>query len=236
MAPHQPWPLLLITCSLYLTPLFYLLGEPAFLARSLNTHLLLSLVCYQLFTLCCFTHPDTPRRSSYSIYIDDINNISRPVWYNMYYWMELTVLYLSPTLWPSIHRLYLCSHHLDPAIHCLYSGIYTVPYWRIQIDRSMKIFINYTVHPQPSFYLYLILQIFQRFWAEFFSSFSCTLTKVGTHFFYSGISNSTTFGHFSCQWMAEFFPYYLELDYLIFIDFLCPAGLHTTLTRNMQIF
>ncbi len=27
------------------------------------------------------SHPDTPHRSSYNIYIDDINNISRPIWY-----------------------------------------------------------------------------------------------------------------------------------------------------------
>jgi hypothetical protein len=59
-------------------PTFYLLGEPAFLARGANAYPLLSLVCYQLFTLCCFTHPETSHRSSYSIYIDDINNISCP--------------------------------------------------------------------------------------------------------------------------------------------------------------
>jgi hypothetical protein len=41
-------------------PLFYLLGEPASLARGANTHPLLSLVCYQLFSPCCFTHPKAP--------------------------------------------------------------------------------------------------------------------------------------------------------------------------------
>jgi hypothetical protein len=42
----------------------------------------LSLVCYQLLTFCCFAHHDTPHGSSYNIYINDINNISRPVWYS----------------------------------------------------------------------------------------------------------------------------------------------------------
>jgi hypothetical protein len=72
-----PSPLVFVTPSYATT--FYLLGEPAFLACSVNTHPLLSLVCYQLFTLCCFTHPKAPHRSSYNIYIDDINNISRLV-------------------------------------------------------------------------------------------------------------------------------------------------------------
>ncbi len=53
----------------------------SFLDRGANTHPLFSLVCYRLLTLCCFTQPDSPHRSSYNIYRDDINNISRPVWY-----------------------------------------------------------------------------------------------------------------------------------------------------------
>jgi hypothetical protein len=57
-------------------PSFYLLGEPAF-SRGANTHPLLSLVCYQVLTLCYFSHPNTPHRSGNNIYIDDINNISR---------------------------------------------------------------------------------------------------------------------------------------------------------------
>ncbi len=82
----EMWPMLIPPlasyCPLFLliTP-FYLLGEPAFLACGANSHPLLSLVCYQLLTFCYFTHPDTPHTSGYNIYIDDINNISRPVWY-----------------------------------------------------------------------------------------------------------------------------------------------------------
>ncbi len=83
----EMWPTLIPPLASYcplfflITP-FYLLGEPAFLARGANTHPLVSLVCYQLLTLCYFTHPNTPHRSGYKIYIDDIINISRPVWYN----------------------------------------------------------------------------------------------------------------------------------------------------------
>jgi hypothetical protein len=47
------------------TPLFYLLGDPASFARGANSHPLLPLVCYQLFSPCCFTHPKAPHRSSY---------------------------------------------------------------------------------------------------------------------------------------------------------------------------
>jgi hypothetical protein len=45
------------------TPL-YLLGDPASSARGAYTHPLLSLVCYQLLSPCCFTHPKAPHRSS----------------------------------------------------------------------------------------------------------------------------------------------------------------------------
>ncbi len=58
--------------------LFLLTWRTSFLAHGANTHPLLSLVCYQLPTLCCFSHPNTPRGLSYNIYIDDINKISRP--------------------------------------------------------------------------------------------------------------------------------------------------------------
>ncbi len=75
---------LLYLSPLLTLPLFYLLGGPAFLARGANTHPLLSLVCYQLFTPCCYSHPKAPHRSSYNIYIDDIN-ISRFVWYSMWF-------------------------------------------------------------------------------------------------------------------------------------------------------
>ncbi len=46
-------------------PSCYLLGEPASLARGVNTHPLLFLVSYQLFSPCCITHPKAPHRSSY---------------------------------------------------------------------------------------------------------------------------------------------------------------------------
>jgi hypothetical protein len=42
------------------TPSFYLLGDPVSFARGANTHPLLSLLCYQLFSPCCFTHPRHP--------------------------------------------------------------------------------------------------------------------------------------------------------------------------------
>jgi hypothetical protein len=67
-------------CLLFLLiPPFLLTWRTSFLARGANTHPLLSLVCYQLLTLSCITHPDTPYQSGYNIYIDDINNISRPI-------------------------------------------------------------------------------------------------------------------------------------------------------------
>jgi hypothetical protein len=72
-----PHPLFYSTNPFYITT-FYLLWKPAFLARGANTHPLLSLVCFQLFTPYCFTHPETAHRSSYSIYIDDINNSAVP--------------------------------------------------------------------------------------------------------------------------------------------------------------
>ncbi len=59
-----------------LSPSILLTWRTSFLARGANTHPLLSLVCCQLPTLCCFSQPSTPHRSSYNIYIDDINNIS----------------------------------------------------------------------------------------------------------------------------------------------------------------
>ncbi len=57
-------------CSLL--PAFLLTWRTSFLA-----HPLLPLVCYQLPTLCCFSHPNTLHRSSYNIYTD-INNIRCP--------------------------------------------------------------------------------------------------------------------------------------------------------------
>jgi hypothetical protein len=80
------YPLLLIARSFYLPPLsmlptFLLTWRTSYLARGANTHPLWSLVCYQLFTLCHFSHPNTPHKSSYNIYlrVDDINSISHLV-------------------------------------------------------------------------------------------------------------------------------------------------------------
>ncbi len=76
-----PRPLLsffLLGTPYFCYPLYLLTWRTRFLARGLNTHPLFSLVCYQLHNLCCFSHPNTPYRSSYNIYIDDINNISCP--------------------------------------------------------------------------------------------------------------------------------------------------------------
>ncbi len=75
--------LLIVRYFLLATPHFYyplslLTWRTSFLALGVNTHPLSSLVCYQLPTLCCFSHPNTPHRSSYNVYIDDINIISRP--------------------------------------------------------------------------------------------------------------------------------------------------------------
>jgi hypothetical protein len=88
-------------------PFFLLTWRISFLDRGANTHSLLSLVCYRLFTLCHFSHPDTPQRSSYNIYIDDINNISCPVWYNELY----LIFFLSLSMYICICVLYKITKH-----------------------------------------------------------------------------------------------------------------------------
>jgi hypothetical protein len=80
LCPSLPALLLATSCSLL--PAFLLTWRTSFLACGVN-HPLLSLVCYQLPTLCYFSPPsptlhNTPHRSSYNIYINYINNISRP--------------------------------------------------------------------------------------------------------------------------------------------------------------
>jgi hypothetical protein len=75
-APCFPLPApSLFTNPLYVTH-FLLTWRTSFLAHGVNTYPILPLVCYQLFTLCNFSYPNTFHRSSYNIYIDDINNIS----------------------------------------------------------------------------------------------------------------------------------------------------------------
>jgi hypothetical protein len=83
VAHVNPAPCFLLPALFTYNP-FLLTWRTSFLAPGANTHPLLSLVCYQLLTLCYFAHPDTPHRSGYNIYINDINNISRPVWYNYF--------------------------------------------------------------------------------------------------------------------------------------------------------
>ncbi len=57
-----------------INPSFYSLGDPSSFARGANTHPLLSLVSYQLFSLAV---SPTPRHLTLHIYIYNINNISR---------------------------------------------------------------------------------------------------------------------------------------------------------------
>ncbi len=60
----------------------YVLGDPFSFARGANIYPLSSLVSYQLFSPCCLTHPEGTPQIKLHIYIEDINNISPPVWYN----------------------------------------------------------------------------------------------------------------------------------------------------------
>ncbi len=60
---------------------FYLLGDPSSFACGANIHPVSSLVSYQLFSPCCLTHPEGTPQIKLHIYIDNINNISRPIWY-----------------------------------------------------------------------------------------------------------------------------------------------------------
>ncbi len=71
---------------LYSIPLFapfvfpvYLLGDSSSFAHGANIYPLSSLVSYQLFSPCCLTHLEGTPQINLHIYIDDINNISHPV-------------------------------------------------------------------------------------------------------------------------------------------------------------
>ncbi len=77
-APCSSLPALFTCHPSFLLPAFLLTWRTSFLSRGANAHPLLSLVCYQLPNLCYFSHPNTPHRSIYNIYIDDINNTSHP--------------------------------------------------------------------------------------------------------------------------------------------------------------
>jgi hypothetical protein len=59
-------------------PLFTYLEIPLLLLV-VRTHPLLSLVSYQLFSPYCLAHPEGTPQIKLHIYIDNINNISRPV-------------------------------------------------------------------------------------------------------------------------------------------------------------
>ncbi len=76
----------LTPCISNRTTLLYLIGELASLLVVTNAHPPLSLVCQQLpFPLLCPSHPFTPYSSSYTIYIDNINNISVVFIWDIYY-------------------------------------------------------------------------------------------------------------------------------------------------------
>jgi hypothetical protein len=77
-------PLASFNPSYTICPPVYLLGDPSYFARGANTHPLLPLVGYQLSSPCCLTHPEGTPQIKLHIYIDNINNISRPGWYNYY--------------------------------------------------------------------------------------------------------------------------------------------------------
>ncbi len=67
--------------SYTIPPPVYLLGDPSSFACGANTHSLLSLDGYQLFSPCCWTHAKCTPQIKLHIYIDDINNIIHPIWY-----------------------------------------------------------------------------------------------------------------------------------------------------------
>jgi hypothetical protein len=69
----------------------YLLGEPASLLIVTNAHPPLSLVYQQLpHPLLCPSHPFTPYSSSYTIYINNINNnLSRLCQRQLYFLLQL---------------------------------------------------------------------------------------------------------------------------------------------------
>jgi hypothetical protein len=81
-------PLCFIQSLLYNPPSCLLTWRSLFFALGANTHPLLSLVGYQLFSPCCLTHPKGTPHIMLHIYIDDIN-ISRPVWYRCCIWSEV---------------------------------------------------------------------------------------------------------------------------------------------------
>jgi hypothetical protein len=104
----------------------YLLGDPSSFARGANVHPLLSLVSYQLFSPCCLTHPEGTPQIKLHIYIDDINNISRPVWYTYHptssplqMWWHVSILWQVVFYWwghwisiLELKVLYSCGHQV----------------------------------------------------------------------------------------------------------------------------
>ncbi len=87
IAHVNPAPCSSLSALFYLPPLIYVTHFFIYLENQLSCswHEYPSTLdpgLLTLFTLCHFSHPNTPQRSSYNIYIDNINNISRPDWYN----------------------------------------------------------------------------------------------------------------------------------------------------------
>ncbi len=89
LRPSTPYFLVLLQFASFhiFNPSFYLLGDPASL---LVVWIPSTLVPGLLSTVppCCFTHPKAPPQIKLLIYLDDINNISCPVWYKYILWVE----------------------------------------------------------------------------------------------------------------------------------------------------
>jgi hypothetical protein len=169
---RQAHPLLPLTPSLFtlVNPTLYLLGEPAFLARGANTHPLLSPVCYQLFPPLLFHPPQGTPWIKLHIYLDDINNISRLVWYSI---APLTIhrtssLYTGPphstqrtltvhrTHGPLMFKFLLANffyvHHIFSVK--IYDNLYKVQ----DISRKSRIFCTWP-HSNHIYYTFFIFYI-----------------------------------------------------------------------------
>jgi hypothetical protein len=112
----------LTPCISNRTTLLYLIGELASLLVVTNAHPPLSLVCQQLpFPLLCPSHPFTPYSSSYTIYIDNINNISVVFIWDIYYlvcptisvsWVSarwLNILFAAPVTMQYPYNVNICN-------------------------------------------------------------------------------------------------------------------------------
>jgi hypothetical protein len=135
--------LLYLAPFIWSNPSFYLLGDPASFARDANP--LLSLVCYQLFSPCCFPHPRHPT--------DQVTDLHR--WHQQlqpsrltqlvcrkYSWnSEQTVLH---DFWPSVFMRRHCLGPCSISYSCLdFSEISNVEFrsaqWTIQQNHQFGI-------------------------------------------------------------------------------------------------